>query len=95
MGPAQTAKKNKHARDPSERVCFFLLVVRVACFVFFGCLGGEFFFCCLGRVDMVFLAVWAAGVFFFFAVWAGGFFCFCCLGGGREFPHLPVCLARL
>ena len=34
---------------------------------------------------------------FFFAVWAGGVFIFCCLGGGggREFTHLPVCLACL
>ena len=32
----------------------------------------------------------------FFAVWAGGVVFFVLLfGGGREFTHLPVCLARL
>ena len=52
-----------------------------------------------------FFAVWAGCVFFlfavwagcdFFAVWAGSVFVFLLFGrGGREFTHLPVCLARL
>ena len=48
--------------------------------------GGVVFFLLFGRRRVLFFAVWAGGVFFFF---------FCCLGGGREFTHLPVCLARL
>ena len=36
-----------------------------------------------------------AGVFLFLLFGRGACFCFCCLGGGREFAHLPVCLARL
>ena len=68
--------------------------------------GYCFIFCCLGGGGMRFLlvAVWA-GPCFTFDVWAGGVFCFCRLGGGvfvfwpfgrgREFTHLPACLAGL
>ena len=52
---------------------------------FFAVWAGACFFCCLGWVRVVFVAVWAGG----------GGRGFCCLGGGREFTHLLVCLARL
>ena len=62
----------------------FFLAVWAGGRVFFGCLGGGvFFFCCLGGCRVYSFAVWAVGLFF------------CCLRGGREFTHLPVCLARL
>ena len=89
MGPAQTAKKQTRPR-PFRACVFFLLFGRVACF-FAGCSGGVFcffwlfgrglFFCCLGRVDMVFLAVWAAGVLFF-CCWGGWLFLFLLSGRG-------------
>ena len=75
--------------NPGKSV-YFLLSGRFCCLgfsgvIFFCCLGGGvFFFCCLG-----------GGVFFFCCLGGGVFFCFYCLGGGREFTHLPVCLARL
>ena len=66
-------------------------------FLFAVCAGGDVFF-----------AVWAVSFFFFFFFCLGSwrfFFLFllfgqgacffCCLGGGREFTHLPVFLARL
>ena len=89
-----------------RRFCFFccLCGVRVFCFAIWA--GDVFFFflgCCLGGVRILFAA--RAGSIFFFAVCARVVFSFvlfgrgacffCCLGGGREFTHLPVCLARL
>ena len=69
--------------------------VRVFLFVFLLFGRGACFFLPFGWGRVCFFAVWAGGVFICFAVWAGGVLFFCCLGGGREFTHLPVCLARL
>ena len=74
-----------------EGACFFLLFGRGA-FFFAVWAGGVFLLLFGGRVN--FVAVWAEGVFFFLLFGRGACF-FCCLGGGREFTHLPVCLARL
>ena len=91
-----------------ERACFFcclggcvcvcvffcFAVLRGACVILFLFGRGRVFFCCLGGVFFLlfgrgsvcnFVSVWARACFFFFAVW----------GGGWEFTHLPVCLARL
>ena len=100
---AQTEKKT---RPRPFRACFFLLFGRVGVFIFLLFGRGACFFLLFGRGGggVLFFAVWA-GACSFFAVWAGACFfllfgpgaCFffCCLGGGREFTHLPVCLARL
>ena len=58
--------------------------------------GGVFAFFCLGGVRVYLFSVWAGCVitFVLFGRWRFFFFS-CCLGGGREFTHLPVCLARL
>ena len=79
--------------------CFFVLLFgRVAVFFFFWEGGG-----CLGGVVNLF-AAWAGGIFFLLFVRVSSFllYClgagrvfFCCLGGAREFTHLPVCLAPL
>ena len=61
---------------------------------FFCCLGVCSFFCCLGGWRVLFLLL-GPGACFFFSVWAGCVFFLCCLGGGREFTHLLVCLALL
>ena len=105
---ARTAKK-KQALAPSERA-FVAVWAGGREYVFAVWAVGVFLFCCLGGCRFFFLAVWAGacvcvcfffffaagGAFIVFAVWARGvFFLFCCLGGGREFTHLPVCLARL
>ena len=106
VGPAQTAKKKhapaqaakkKQAPDSSERVYVFCCLGGIR-FLLFGP-GGACFFCCLGGGVLIFVAVRAGCMWFFCClgrvrVWAGGVF-FCCLGEGREFTHLPVCLARL
>ena len=47
--------------------------------------GGGCVFCCLMEGE-------GEGVMFVFAVWAEACSLFCCLGGGREFTHLPACL---
>ena len=56
--------------------------------------GGVFFLGCLGRDVFVFL-LFGRGACLFFLLFGRGACFFCCLGGGREFTHLPVCLARL
>ena len=89
------------------RVGVFFLAVWAGCVFFFAVWAGVVFFFALWAgacffavwvmgVSFLFFAVWAR-VVFFFAVWAGGvfFLFFGCLGGEREFTHLPVCLARL
>ena len=98
-------QKKQHAPAPSENVCFF--AVWVGGRFFFCCLGGGrvLFFAVWAGGRVLFFAVWAGGRVLFFAVWAGGVFFFAvwagdvffCLlfGRGREFTHLPVCLARL
>ena len=76
--PAQTAKKNKHAPAPSERVFPFLFAVWA---------GGRAYFVCLGG-GASFFAVWAGrgvGTCFFFCCLGGCVFLFCCLGGCRVF----------
>ena len=87
-----------------ERACYCLFAVWAGVRVFFAVWAGwgetVYFFCCWGgpgRRRVFFFAVWA-GCRVFLALWAGrGEFCFflCGLGRGREFTHLPVCLARL
>ena len=74
--------------------------------VFFCCLGGgrvfffavwagDFFLLLFGRGRVLFRCL-GGGVFFFLLFGPGAcFLFFCCLGGGREFTYLPVCLARL
>ena len=102
--PAQTAKKNTPPPLPS--VFFVFAVWAGGCVYFFAVWAGAFFFLLFGRVACFFLLFGRGRVLFllfgrgrvlFFAVWAGpgARFFFCCLGGGREFTHLPVCLARL
>ena len=84
---------------PLGKSVYFLLSGLFCClgfsgaFVFAVWAGGVFFFAVLVGAYF-FVAVWA-GACLFFAVWAEGVFVFCCLGGGREFTHLPLCLARL
>ena len=102
--PPPKQQKHKHAPAPSERVCFFCCLGGWAClffcclgggvFIFFAVWAGGVFFCCLGRGRVHFLLFgrWAR---FFLMFGQGACCCFCCLGGGREFTHLPVCLARL
>ena len=48
-------------------------------------------FLLFGRVRVCFLSVWAGVVF---CRLGGMAFFFGCLGGGREFTHLQVCLKR-
>ena len=82
-GPAQTATKKTRPRPNSQKK---LTTPPLPSFLFF---------LLFGRVGvLIFFAVWAGGVLFF-TLWAGACLCVCCLGGGREFTHLPVCLARL
>ena len=76
-------------------VTFFFAVWAggVFCFLLFG--RGRVFFLLFGPVlFFLFFSVWAGGIFFFCYL-GGGHVFFCCLGGGREFTHLPVCLACL
>ena len=62
----------------------------------FCCLGfsGVIFFCCLGG-GVFFFLLFGRGRVLFLLFGRGRVFFFCCLGAGREFTHLPVCLARL
>ena len=83
--PAQTAKKNKHAPAPSERV-FFCCLGGWACFFLAVWAGCVFFFCCLGRGRVVFFALWT-GVCFF-AVWVMGVSFFLLFGRGSLFFFL-------
>ena len=71
-----------------RRACLFLLL--------FGRAGERMciFFTVWARRACLFLLFGRCRVYFF-AVWARAYSFFCCLRGGREFTHLPVCLAQL
>ena len=68
--------------------------------------GGAFYLLLFGRGRVLLFAVWAVGVFYFFCCLGGGACfivfrlggCVCVFllfGQGREFNHLPACLAGL
>ena len=99
--------KKKTRPAPSERVVVFAVWAGGRIIFFAVWAGGRVFFFAVWAGVALFFAVWAVDVLFFlvcclgrgrvffFAVWAGCVFFFCCSGGGREFTHLPVCLACL
>ena len=108
MGPAQTAKK-KTPEKPEKvwaggRIYFFAVwagrgdgvaVFSVWCrlFLLFG--RGVVSFFLFGRACLLFV-LFGWGAYLFLLLFGRGACLFlCCLGGGREFAHLPVCLARL
>ena len=73
----------------------FLLFGPGACFVFFVWEGWCLFhFLLFGRVAFIF-SLLGQGACFIFAVWAGACLSFLLFGRGREFTHLPACLAGL
>ena len=100
--PAQTEKINTPPPLPS--VLFFAVWADGRVY-FFAVWAGDVFFFAVWAGGVFFLLFGPGACFFFlFGRWACSFFLlfgrgaclfFCCLGGGREFTHLPICLARL
>ena len=93
------SQKMINTPPPLPSVFLFVAVWAGGCMLFFAVWAGGvffFFFCCLGGVVLFFLLFGRGGRVIFFGFLGGGAFLFFgCLGRGREFTHLPVCLARL
>ena len=78
-------------------VCAWVVCVFFIFFIFFVDVWAvAFLFLLFGRWACLFFLLFGRGACFFLLFGRGAcFFVVCCLGGEREFTHLPVCLARL